>query len=131
MASCSKGQFNIVGHLEKGFYHFGYLVARRPWTVIFISLLITSICSLGFLNLKFETDANKIWGPDTSAYTTNNKWLSENFPQNKRVQTIIFQSDEEDRNILSPKSLKRMINLHKQIADLAPQNSTFESICHR
>ena len=131
MAFCSKDKFTIVGHLENGFYHFGYFVARRPWVVIFTSLLITSICSLGFINLKFETDANKIWGPDTSVYITNNKWLSDNFPQNKRIQTIIFQSDEEDGNILSPKSLKRMMNLHKLIAEVGPQNFTFESICHR
>lgn len=130
MACCLKGTSSIVHHLEAGFYSFGYLVACKPWTVIFTSILITAICSLGFLNLQFETDANKIWVPNTSVYISNNKWLSDNFPQNKHVQTIIFQS-EKGGNILSPRSLKLMLNLHKKIGKLNPQNVTFESICQR
>ena len=128
MLFCLKS--SIVKHLETTFYHFGYLVAHRPWTVIFTSLFITSLCSIGFLNLSFETDANKIWGPDTSIYISNNKWLNENFPQNKRVQTLIFQSDKGE-NVLSPKSLQSMWKLHKKISDVKVQNTTFQTICHR
>ena len=130
MFLCVKGSSNLVTHLEKGFYHLGCFIARRPWIIIFTSLFITSICSIGLINLRFETDANKIWGPDSSIYISNNKWLSEHFPQDKRVQTLIFQS-EENGNILSPQSLKLMMKLHKLITKLQPQNITFQDICHR
>ena len=123
-------KFSIVKILEKAFYKFGVFVAKRPWTVIFASLFITSLCSIGFLRLSFETDANKIWGPDTSVYIANNKWLKENFPQNKRVQTLIFQA-ENGGNILSPESLRVMMKVHKKISEVNAQNTTFQSICHR
>ena len=128
MLFCFK--FSIVKILEKTFYKFGFFVAKRPWTVIFASLFITSLCSIGFLRLSFETDANKIWGPDTSVYIANNKWLKENFPQNKRVQTLIFQA-ENGGNILSPESLRVMMKAHTKISEVNAQNTTFQSICHR
>ena len=128
MLFCFK--FSIVKILERTFYKFGLLVAKRPWTVIFTSLFITALCSIGFLRLSFETDANKIWGPDTSVYIANNKWLNENFPQNKRVQTLIFQAENGD-NILTPKSLQLMMKVHKKISDVDAQNTTFQTICHR
>ena len=131
MLFCSKSSSStIVDHLETLFYRFGLVVARRPWTIIFISLFVTSICSVGLINLTFETDANKIWGPDTSVYISNNKWLNENFPQSQRLQTLIFQS-KENGNILTPRSLKRMMKIHNEISKIGPHNVTFESICHR
>ena len=123
-------RYSLVKILEKTFYSFGYFVAQRPITVIIVSLLTTLLCSIGFLNLSFETDANKIWGPDTSIYIANNKWLNDNFPQDKRLQTLIFQSSDGE-NILSPKSLQSMLKLHKKIANVNAKNTTFESICHR
>ena len=130
MKLCSRGTSGIITHLEEGFYRFGLLVASRPWTVIFTSFFITLICSLGLLNLKFETDANKIWGPDTSVYLKNNQWLSDNFPQNERIQTLIYRS-RNDGNILSPESLTWMLKVHQKISSIAVQNVTFESICRR
>ena len=130
MTICTKSSSKIVQLLEKGFYHWGYYTARHPWVVILTSFIITCICSIGFLNLRFETDANEIWGPDTSLYIANNKWLSDHFPQDKRIQTIIFQS-KSGGNILSPESLKYMIKTHKQISTLRPNNNSFQDICHR
>ena len=123
-------RYSLVKVLEKIFYSFGYFVAQRPITVILVSLLTTLLCSIGFLNLSFETDANKIWGPDTSVYIANNKWLNDNFPQDKRLQTLIFQSSDGE-NVLSPKSLQLMFKLHKKIANVNVNNTTFETICHR
>ena len=128
MLFCFK--FSIVKILERTFYKFGLFVAKRPWTVIFTSLFITSLCSIGFLRSSFETHANKIWGPDTSVYIANNKWLNENFPQNKRVQTLIFQAENRG-NILSPESLQLMMKVHKKISDVNAENTTFQTICHR
>ena len=128
MLLCFK--YSLVKILEKIFYNFGYFVAQKPITVILISLLTTLLCSIGFLNLSFETDANKIWGPDTSVYISNNKWLNDNFPQDKRLQTLIFQSSDGE-NVLSPKSLQLMLKLHKKIANVNVNNTTFETICHR
>ena len=125
-----KGSYSLAAYLETGFYHFGYFVARRPWIIIFTSLFITFICSVGFINLRFETEANKIWVPYSSRFLSNNEWLSDNFPQDERLQTLIFQA-QENGNILSPQSLKIMMKLHKAISALRPQNISFRDICHR
>ena len=82
------------------------------------------------MNLRFETDAKKIWAPVSSVYHFNNKWISDNFPQDERVQTLIFQS-QDNGNILSPQSLKLMMKLHTEIVDVRPQNTSFQDICHR
>ena len=116
--------------LDGGFYNWGRFVARRPWIVIVTSILVTCICSIGLINLKFETDANKMWIHNDSKYKINTKWISENFPQDKRVQTIMFRS-ESSANILSPESLKFMMKMHKKISELRPQNVSFPDICHR
>ena len=130
MFICEKNSSKLVRLLEKGFYYWGCFVARRPWLVISASLVLTSLFALGFLNLRFESDFNKLWIPKESSYLSNNKWLSDNFPQNKRIQSLIFQA-EPNGNVLSPESLKFMMRLHQKISDLRPQNISFQDICHR
>ena len=130
MFICRKGPSCLVKLLEDSFYRWGVIVASHPWMVIVISVLITFICSLGLINFSKETDPNKLWIPKGSSYLENKEWLSEHFPQDKRVQTLIFQS-EPNGNILSPQSLKEMLVLHKQIASLSPQNIHFDDICAR
>ena len=130
MPTCRKGSSWVVKILEDGFYQWGIIVANRPWLVIALSILLTCLCSIGLINFTSETDPNKLWIPNGSSYLKNKQWLSENFPQDKRVQTIIFQSQSYE-NILSPQSLKEMMALHKKISMLRPNNVSFEDICQR
>ena len=131
MSFCEKGTSQLVNFLEDRFYDWGCFVARHPWKVLLMSIIITSICSVGFINFTKVADPNKIWIPKGSEYLANKQWLSENFPQNKRVQTLIFKSIAPDENILTPASLKEMFKLHKMIANLRPNNISFEEICER
>lgn len=128
---CERNSSEVVRVLEKLFYSWGCFVARRPWTVIITSLILTSLCSIGFLSFTFESDPNKLWIPKGSSYLANKQWLSVNFPQNKRVQTLIFRAQGPNGNILSPESLKAMFKIHKMISKLRPKNTSFEDICQR
>ena len=136
----------VVRYLEKGFYKWGRFVSRRPWLVITASLLLTVVSSLSFINfdypfrsdpdmklltLNFVSDPNKIWIPKGSEYLENKQWLSENFPQDKRVQTLIFKTTNLNGNILSPESLKLMFKVHKLISDLTAKDTSFKDICQR
>jgi len=136
----------VVRYLEKGFYKWGRFVARKPWLVITASLILTVVSSLSFINfdypfrtdpdmklitLNFVSDPNKIWIPKGSEYLENKQWLSENFPQDKRVQTLIFKTTDPKGNILSPESLKLMFKVHQLISDLTAKDTTFEDICQR
>ena len=130
MFICRKGPSWLIHILENGFYKWGVTVATHPWMIIAISVLLTFICSLGLIRFDKETDPNKLWIPKNSSYLSNKEWLSNNFPQDKRVQTLIFQSSENG-NILSPESLKKMMVVHKKISALNPQNISFNDICER
>ena len=129
MLPCKKSDTNIISLLESGFYKWGLFVAHHPWTIIMSSILLTGLCSIGFLNLSFESDGSKMWGPEGSPYVANNRWLKENFPQNERIQTILFQSKQNDGNILSPESLRYMYSIHKSIIKLNPEGISFQDIC--
>lgn len=130
MFICKRGPSWLIQILESGFYRWGVTVASHPWMIIAISVLVTFICSLGLINFDKETDPNKLWIPKNSSYLSNKEWLSNNFPQDKRVQTLIFQSSPNG-NILSPESLKQMMAVHKKISALNPQNISFNDICER
>ena len=131
MNKCKKDSSCLIKILENGFYRWGIIVASNPWCVILVSVLFSFICSLGLINFTSETDPNKLWIPKGSSYLDNKEWLSRNFPQDKRVQTLIFQAEHDD-NILSPKALKEMMILHKKISSLRPENdASFNDICER
>ena len=130
MDICERGSSQFVKLLEKGFYNWGCFVARRPWHIIAASLFLTVICSIGLINLRFLADFSELWVAKGSPYLANNKWLFENFPNDKRIQNLIFHA-EPGGNILSPESLKFMMRLHKKISEIRPQNVSFQDICYR
>ena len=146
MLGCGTRTSVVVQFLEKCFYHWGRLVARRPWIVIIASLTMTILCSLSFINfdypfrtdpnmklitLNFVSDPNKIWIPKGSDYLNNKKWLSKHFPQNKRLQTLIFKAEGDNGNILSPDSLKAMLKVHQLLDTYRVKNTSFDEICER
>ena len=130
MVICKKGSTWLVRILEDGFDKWGVIVASHPWLVIAVSVLLTFICSLGLINFSSETDPNKLWIPKGSSYLANKEWLVDHFPQDKRLQTLIFQS-RLNENILSPRSLRQMMFLRKKIEILNPQLTSFKDICER
>ena len=83
------------------------------------------------MKFTFESDPNKLWIPKGSKYLANKEWLSENFPQDKRIQTLIFKAHGPNGNILSPESLKLMLKIHKLVSVLSFDNTSFEDICQR
>ncbi len=42
----------VIGRLESAFYRWGFWVSTRPFLVIFISIVATSVCCLGLINLR-------------------------------------------------------------------------------
>ena len=128
---CEQHSSDIVRYLENLFYKWGRFVARKPWQVIITCLILTLVCSFGFMRFTFESDPNKLWIPKGSKYLANKKWLSDNFPQDKRIQTLIFKANGPNGNILSPESLKLMLKIHEMVSLLSFDNTSFEDICER
>ena len=63
MAKCEKFQDLVLGSLERGFTWYGRQVAKYPAVFIVLALILTGICSTGFINWKTEDDGLKLWLP--------------------------------------------------------------------
>ena len=72
MCSCTKFQDLVLGSLERGFTKYGKLVAKYPALFIVLSLILTGVCSLGFLDWKSENDGLKLWLPKVNASKASN-----------------------------------------------------------
>ena len=69
--SCSLFQDLVLGSLEKVFIWYGRAVARYPAVAIVLALILTGICSIGFLDWKTENDGLKLWLPKVSLCLIN------------------------------------------------------------
>ena len=56
----------VMSSLENAFESYGRLVARRPWTTIFVSIALCSITAVGFLSFDRQTNWVDLWVDQTS-----------------------------------------------------------------
>lgn len=129
-------KFRVITFLENAFERLGRLITNWPWVIIICCILCTGICSIGLINLKFESDMYKIWNtnpsgkPDGSQSVINKEWVSSKFVDDERAHTIIVSSTENDGDILSPNGLQVMLDIHNII--IRPLNNvSFDDICYR
>ena len=129
-------QMRVIQRLEKGFETFGRFIARKPFLVILCCILFTGLCAIGFLNLRLNSDIFAIWDTnpsrrsDGSQAGVNRDWISNRFQDDKRAHTLIFKATEPNGNILTPKALKVMLDIH-QLISRPLQNVSFNDICYR
>ena len=129
-------KMRMIQLLENAFERLGRFIARNPGIVIISCLLFTGLCSIGFINIKFNSDVYSIWDtnptrkPDGSQAVANKQWVSDRIVDNKRTHTLIFKAIEPNGNILTPKALKVMLDIHKAISQPL-QNISFNDICYR
>jgi len=109
--SCSLFQDLVLGSLEKVFIWYGRAVARYPAVAIVLALILTGICSIGFLDWKTENDGLKLWLPKDSDFVKNTDWIRRTFPSKTRYSSILMISD----NVLTASSVKQVYRLLKEI----------------
>ena len=123
--------------LENAFERLGRFIARWPYLVIASCVLCTGLCSIGFLNLRFNSDIYEIWNTnptgraDESQAVLNKEWISNNYVDGKRIHTFTFRGvNSNDENILTPEALQVMLEFHNKISQPF-QNISFQDICYR
>merc|ERR1711892_161008 len=127
MAILKKASGFIISKLELLFFKWGRFVSLHPYPVILSSVVITALCSLGFLNFRSEHKANLLWIPADSDYNVNQDWLDSHFKKNTREEVAVFVSD----NVLTPDALKLMLQVHTAVGGIQEDGKTFEDICAR
>ena len=129
-------KFSVINLLENGFERLGRFIARKPYVVIACCLLFTGLCSIGFVNLKFNSDVYEIWDtnptrkPGGSQAVAHEQWVSDTYVDDERVHTLLISATNTDGNVLTPAALHVMLDIHKAISRPL-QNISFEDICYK
>ena len=129
-------QIRVIELLEKCFEKHGRFIARNPYIIILCCLVCTGLCSIGLINLSFNSDIYSIWNTnpsgrkDRSQVIVNKNWVSDHFVDDQRTHTLIFKAKETNGNILTPKGLRVMLDIHQLISQPL-QNVSFKDICYR
>ncbi|XP_023323071.1 uncharacterized protein LOC111697336 [Eurytemora carolleeae] len=126
-----KFQSTVLGGMEDGFCRYGKLVSKYPAVAIIFCLVLTGLCSIGFMFWKEESDGLKLWQPQESEYTKQTIWLKENFPPDTRFCSILLLAD----NVLQPSVLQQFYLLYEDIVKI-PYNDTsttsfWKTICRK
>merc|ERR1711892_574155 len=127
MAILKKASGFIISKLELLFFKWGRFVSLHPYPVILSSVVITALCSLGFINFRSEHKANLLWIPADSDYNVNQDWLDEYFKKNERAQIVLVKSE----NVLTPEAIQKMLEVYRNVESITVNGKTFEDICAR
>ena len=117
----------VLARLETYFHWHGALVARRPYTVICLCLVVTGISCIGLLKFQEEREMVNLWVEPTSRFRQENSWVQENFPRELRVHQVMFEAD----NVLEPAVLREMARVRRAIMELAVGGIRWQDVCLR
>merc|ERR1719206_1312489 len=95
------------------------IVSDHPW------LKAYKLRNIYMNVVRMEHHANLLWIPADSEYNINEDWLEKFFKKNERDQIVLFKSN----NVLTPKALHEMLNIHKHVQNITVDGKTFDNIC--
>jgi len=113
--------------MEELFSRWGRFVPLHPYPVVLASLVVTVICSLGFLHFRMEHQANLLWIPVDSPYNVRQDWIDTNFRSSVRYENMMYTSD----NVLTPQALQQMYKIYKRVGDIEVDGRRFSDMCAR
>ena len=111
---------------ENFFYWWGCAVASNPYAVILPCLLLTGLCSLGFLNFSSEADGWKLFLPEGSRHLAVQNWREEHFLEDTRGSITLFNHEE---NVLTREALLLLLDLHERVRDVHFEGRNFTDVC--
>lgn len=103
--------------LEKVFGTMGEFISNRPSTVIAFVVVLVGICSVGFLWLKPEGRAAKLFVPQNSKAVQDLNKANKFFPMKLRQEEVIITA-KDGGNVLEIKYLKVALQVHKVVENL-------------
>ncbi len=116
----------VVNTFENIFYKWGTFVASNPIKVIIFSILLTGVCSVGFLKFYSEADVQKLYLPPDHIYLQNKEWRQENFKDIGRGHFALITHEE---NVLTPDGLIKILELHNRVRNVEMEGKKYKDIC--
>ena len=114
---CQKFQDVVFGNMEKCFKKFGTKVGASPYITILISLVVSGLFMIGFIQFRDELDMVELWVPDESEFYKNNKWVHDNFHQFEREQHYLLAS-KNNENVLTKDNFKLLLSISKNMSNV-------------
>jgi len=81
------GVIIIMGFIGKAFYAYGLWAAKKPFTAIFIGILVVVIGAVGFLNEQTTADPQALWVPPASRANVEQQYFDKEFGAFFRINT--------------------------------------------
>ena len=119
--------FGILTAYEKAFERMGFFLARRPWIVLLVSLIVVFASCLGFVRLSFELPSVERFNAANSQSRKDLHHAAQFFPLLEARQEQIIMVPKHGQNILSEDCLKDAILVHQTIVNI----SGYSEICSR
>mmetsp|Transcript_805 Transcript_805/g.1444 ORF Transcript_805/g.1444 Transcript_805/m.1444 type:complete len:881 (-) Transcript_805:87-2729(-) len=108
----------VDGFLSSNFGSLGTKLGERPKSFMFVSLIITVLCCMGFSGFTSESRPEKLWIPQgTQAQVDQNKYTS-TFPKPFRIDYLIGVPSSST-NVLTKANLLSLMELHDNVEAIA------------
>lgn len=98
------------------------LVAGKPWTTIGVCVLLTLLCSVGWIKFADEDDPQKLLVPQETRAIRDRDFVESRFPDSNAVSQVFL--DSKIGNVLTRAALLEVYSLHERIQRIDSEQST-------
>ena len=119
--------YRILTTYEKAFEKFGFFLARRPQTVLLVSLIAAVVCCLGLIRVSFELPSCEHFTVSNSQSRRDLDHAAQFFPIFEARQEQIVMIPGDGQNILSDDCIRDAFFIHQVVLNI----SDYEDLCLR
>ena len=119
--------FGTLVYYENAFEKLGFLLARRPWVVLLLSLMVVIVSCLGFIRLRVELPSVERFTTADSQSRKDLHQAAQFFPLLEARQEQVIMVPKHGQDVLSEDCLKDAILVHQTIENI----SVYSEICSR
>lgn len=128
----SRGSFALNQILTDTFHALGQLAADFPLATIGTALVLSLICSLGWLRFRIETDPVKLWVAPSSAAALEKQFFDDNFgPFYRAEQIFLTNATHPDQPVLSYDTLQWWFELEHKLRSIDANGTRLNDVCFK
>eukprot|EP01026_Neomeris_dumetosa_P062917 TRINITY_DN5965_c0_g1_i1.p1 TRINITY_DN5965_c0_g1~~TRINITY_DN5965_c0_g1_i1.p1 ORF type:complete len:894 (+),score=109.62 TRINITY_DN5965_c0_g1_i1:70-2751(+) len=126
--------------VDKGISDFfayeGSLIGRYPVYTIIFCVILTLLCSIGFVRFEQELDGEDLWTPDDQPSFGDKEYVESLYDEDEvQIKVICISKDDNDANVLKQANVEELMGIWESIQDVVVEDKgidyDFESKCGR
>ena len=119
--------YGILTTYQKAFEKLGFFLARKPWVVLLVSLIVVIVSCLGFIRLRVEQPSVDRFTAADSQSRKDLHQAAQFFPLLEARQEQIIMIPKHGQNILSEDCLADAVLVHQTVVNI----TGFGEMCSR